>query len=73
MSNLTQVPGYESLTTEQQAAFEVTLDRHMGAMGLRAREKLGEVKEVSWDPEDECIIVQFENDWYHYTPDGTWY
>lgn len=70
---LNQVPGYESLTTEQKAAFEVTLDRHMGAMGDKAREALGEVKEVSWDLEEECLIVTFENDWFHYDWNHNWY
>lgn len=73
MINLNQVPGYESLTPEQQELFRTAHAKHMSALGDRAREGLGFPISVAWHEEDECLHVHYKNTWYHYTPEGTWY
>ncbi len=73
MKGLNQVPGYESLTTEQQQLFKSVHAAHMNALGSQARENLGPPTSVAWHEEDECLHVHYRGTWYHYTPDGTWY
>ncbi len=74
-SDISHVKGYFSLTEIQRKLFLETYKKHLSAMGTVARQKYmpQHLKEVKYDNEDNTVNVYFENDWYHYATDHTWY
>ncbi|MNW54090.1 hypothetical protein D3C74_316770 [compost metagenome] len=62
------------LTPEQQDLFLNVYDRHVKAMGIEMRQRLGRIKDVKWNEQQDCLIVTYKSgDWWHYCKDGTWY
>ncbi|MEK4713499.1 hypothetical protein [Sporosarcina sp. FSL K6-5500] len=49
--------------------------KHTSAMGFKEKEKhaLNRIKKVVVDQKEICLKVYYEHDWYHYTPQCTWY
>lgn len=53
-----------------------TYARHNSMMGLEARKKytLSHIIKVERNASENCLNVYYENgDWWHYTPQKTWY
>lgn len=64
------------LTDEQYRMFLETYTRHVSTMNSRNREvyKLSNVERVEWSESIGCLKVYFANgEWWHYTPEHTWY
>lgn len=63
------------LTFEQYALFLTVHVQHLSAMGLENQKKycLSKIKNIEWDSNDNCIKVYYEDNWWHYTKDETWY
>lgn len=49
--------------------------KHTAAMGTEEKEKhaLTNIVKVIVDLEERCLKVYYKHEWYHYTPEGTWY
>jgi hypothetical protein len=65
-----------NLTNDQLELFNRVHAKHLSAWGTEARKKytLDHVKNVVWDPEEDCLKVYYDKgDWWHYTKDETWY
>jgi hypothetical protein len=72
---LENVKGYSELTREQQEQLKRIYARHMLAMGKEARKDytVDQIIQVAWDKRDKTVNIYFENIWWHYAADGTWY
>lgn len=48
---------------------------HTATMGSAEKEKhvLANIKKVVVDQEKKCLKVYYKHEWYHYTPQFTWY
>ncbi|WP_404456914.1 hypothetical protein LG329_19340 (plasmid) [Virgibacillus necropolis] len=74
-SEVSHVKGYFSLTEAQSKLFSTTYKKHLSAMGTKMRQRFMPeyLKEVKYDDRENTVNVYFENDWWHYTKDHTWY
>lgn len=62
--------------TEEQARLLVDVyKKHRKSMGTEEKNKylLAAVYNVAWIEEENCLHLHFEDNWWHYCPDGTWY
>lgn len=63
------------LMKEQFDLFMKVHNKHMEAFGSENKKKyaMENVKRVVWDQEEDCLKVYYEDEWWHYTKDLTWY
>ncbi|PDY82777.1 hypothetical protein [Bacillus cereus] len=63
------------LTKEQYDLFIKVHNKHMNAFGLANQKKyaLENVRKVVWDESEDCLTVHYDDEWWHYTKDLTWY
>lgn len=63
------------LTIEQYDLFIKVHQRHMAAFGTDDKRKyaLENVERVIWDRDEDCLTVFYEDEWWHYDKDLTWY
>jgi hypothetical protein len=63
------------LTPEQAEMFLNIHKSHMAAMGSENQKKYGlaYVENVVWDQEEQCLKVYYEDIWWHYDRQGSWY
>lgn len=67
------VNGYDKMPVWAQEIFTKTHEKHMQAMGTEMRARHSKIDRVQWVPEESCVHVYFEHDWYHYDANHTWY
>lgn len=69
------VKGYNELTKEQQVLLERVYQRHMAAMGTDTKKQyvIENIKEVEWDQKEKTVNIHFEDIWWHYSGDDTWF
>jgi hypothetical protein len=63
------------LTEEQSELFLSVHKSHLAAMGIESqmKYKLPYVQKVVWDQEKDCLKVYYDDVWWHYLKEGTWY
>lgn len=69
------VKGFNNLTKNQKELLERVYKKHLRQMweedrGLYAIEK---IKKVEWDNEENTVNIFFEDTWWHYNQNDTWY
>jgi hypothetical protein len=64
-----------NLSIKQTDLLLQTHTSHMEAMGSQGKEKysLRNIRKVLWDEKELCLKVYFDDVWWHYCKDGTWY
>ncbi len=66
------VEGIERLTEEQKQLMERTNKLHTECVGNDYKKGM-QIKKV-WIDENKTVCVRLaNNEWYHYTKEGTWY
>lgn len=71
-----RLPVAEHLTDQEYKVFLETYANHNSSMGLNERKKysLSHVVKIERNIAENCLNVHYENgNWWHYTPNKTWY
>lgn len=65
----------ENLSSNMKELLLKVHAKHTATMGTSAKEKhsLNNIVKVVVDPVEKCLKVYYKHEWYHYTPNGTWY
>lgn len=69
-------PVAKHLTDEEFKILAETYAKHNSSMGLEARKNytFSHIVKVERNIEENCLNVHYENgEWWHYTPNRTWY
>ncbi|MCC2380945.1 hypothetical protein LKM00_26470 [Bacillus wiedmannii] len=63
------------LTKEHYDLFIQVHNKHMSVFGTNNKQKyaLEHVKNVVWDENEDCLKVHYDDVWWHYSKDLTWY
>lgn len=64
-----------NLTREQSELFLEIHMKHLSAMGEEMRKKYTfyRIKNIVWDLEEDCLKVHYDDIWWHYEKDHTWW
>lgn len=64
-----------NLTEEQSELFLEIQRKHLNGMGEEMRRKytLYRIKDLVWDQEEDCLKVYYDDVWWHYGKDLTWW
>lgn len=63
------------LTKEQSELFRDVHRKHMKSMGTENQKKYASyaICSVVWSDEENCLHVHYDDIWWHYTKEYTWY